>query len=161
MDIAPGHYSFAPWKGDGDYSFAILPTLAGFLTRPSLPPNLDPNVTQDPPPQLAQLDFLTFPFGITPQVKVAFKRGAEDAEMKYPALGTSPAEAFASHVLRAQDIAKHHVHKERMFDWGTSPATEDNTLRLVAYLEASLDDAEFRPEGEFRVAYSPTHSCEA
>jgi hypothetical protein len=59
------------------------------------------------------------------------------------AMAGTPAHAFASHKARASAIAREHARAEPL-DFMGAEADENNTIRLIAHLQAASDDPEFR-----------------
>src|ERR1044072_245443 len=57
------------------------------------------------------------------------------------AIAGTPAHAFASHKARVSAIAKAHALAEPL-DFMGATADENNTIRLIAHLEAASDDPE-------------------
>jgi hypothetical protein len=100
------------------------------------------------------------PPGATPVVRVKFEDSPIDAPLDAPALTGSPGRAWASHGPRASAIARHFAGLKPLrvaFD-GFRPSqerideekgsSEDDTLTLIAHLEAVSDDPDFRVPGE-------------
>jgi len=67
---------------------------------------------------------------------------ADDVVLPPAALGATPAAAFASHSARMSAIARHFAETHPL---STVPAaaTEDNTVALIAHLQAATDDDKF------------------
>jgi hypothetical protein len=72
------------------------------------------------------------------------------------AINGTPAHAFASHKARASAIARQYALAEPL-DFMGATADENNTIRLIAHLQAASDDPEFRfPNMELSRILAPT-----
>ncbi|MEO3809241.1 hypothetical protein ABGB17_09610 [Sphaerisporangium sp. B11E5] len=117
-----GRFRFEPPFGDATYSFVVKPGIG------VIPPG-DPLFTATAP------------------VTLRYVQPLPDAPLDPPPLDGSPAQAFASHTVRARAIARHFVATRRM-DRGTGVATEDSSIQLIAHLHMLRVDPEFRVPGE-------------
>ncbi|MGE4043592.1 MAG: sialidase family protein [Acetobacteraceae bacterium] len=70
-----------------------------------------------------------------------------DFPLDPPALNGSPAHAFASHRLRARAVARNYALTHPLNFMGAA-ADENNTIALIAHLQAVSDDPEFKIEGQ-------------
>ncbi|WP_152966696.1 hypothetical protein [Sporosarcina globispora] len=135
---------------DAVYGFVINPSSTSSL-NPALAPNPDPEITVEPvSSQFDLTNIVNFPYGQTLQVNVRYYAVYYDAELNLPAPNGIPAHAYAyaSHAARIKSIVEHYVYVKRMLNWPAGPATEDNTLLLIAYLQAASDDPDSRVPGE-------------
>ena len=68
-------------------------------------------------------------------------------QLANPALGGTPAQAYASHYARADDIARHYA-RTRALVLPLQAGTEDAALVLIAHLHAVSQDPDFTVAGE-------------
>lgn len=73
-------------------------------------------------------------------------RGA-DPKIEPVPLDGSPAQAFASHKVRMSAISRHYAVTHPLNPAG-GVATEDNTLDLIAHMQAATDDPDFALQGQ-------------
>jgi hypothetical protein len=71
----------------------------------------------------------------------------KDFPLDPPALDGTPAHAFASHRTRASAIARHYALANPLNFMGAT-ADEDNTMCLIAHLQAASDDPDFAVSGQ-------------
>jgi Photosynthesis system II assembly factor YCF48 len=71
----------------------------------------------------------------------------EDYLLDSVAIDGTPAQAFASHKTRASAIARQYA-SDNTLNTIASTANEDNTIQLIAHLQAVSDDPDFHPKGQ-------------
>ncbi|MFE7182230.1 LGFP repeat-containing protein, partial [Streptomyces erythrochromogenes] len=133
--------------GTGTYFFFVFPAETSSLNpEPSLFPSDSTPTGEAPPP------------GATPAVRVKFREPnrihqdphAFDVRIEVPALEGTPAGAYASHGHRVNAIARHFAaahplvfpHRQEV------AAGENETIQLIAHLQAASADPSFRTPGE-------------
>jgi hypothetical protein len=127
--IGSGQFILRDPDKDGFYGFQIHPT-----------------ITSSPFPDL----FVFFTSGSTPQVQVHFTRGPKDAHLDPPAIDGTHAHAFASHKSRASAVARQFARTRPLrvaFQLPTE-AGENETIQLIAHLQAASKEPDFRVPGE-------------
>src|SRR5690242_19027094 len=72
---------------------------------------------------------------------------SDDFPLDPPAMDGSPAQAFASHRTRASAIARSYALTHPL-DFTGAAAGEDNTISLIAHLQAVSDDPAFGVPGQ-------------
>jgi hypothetical protein len=149
-DIGSGHFVLGDpltVGGPGTYFFFVFPTET---SRPFPDPSLfpaDSTPTEESPPP-----------GAAPAVRVNFREPNRihpdphgfDVHIDVPALDGTPAGAYASHGHRVNVIARHFArarplvfpHREEV------AAGENETIQLIAHLQAASEEADFRTAGE-------------
>jgi hypothetical protein len=67
----------------------------------------------------------------------------EDYLLDPAAIDGTPAHAFASHKTRASAIARQYAITHPLLNVTGGTADEDNTIQLIAHLQAASDDPDF------------------
>ncbi|MFA7754125.1 hypothetical protein V5F01_10780 [Streptomyces sp. NRRL B-2790] len=130
--------------GIGSYFFLIFPVeTSSPVPDPSLFPPASPLTHETPP-------------GATPAIKVEFRDPnvflphGFNAHIDVPALDGTPAGAYASHGHRVNAIARHFARRRPLvlLDQQEVTVGENETIQLIAHMQAASEDASFRTVGE-------------